>query len=115
MDFAPVYLVERLFYRLKEFFHHWYVDGSRRFAHKFISTLEDLDRTVALKITLRYFFQPLYRDYSPIGRILGIIFRSGRVVIGILAYFFIALVFLVVYIIWIALPAAILIYGAKAF
>ena len=114
MDFAPAYLLTRFIYRLVDFFHHWYVDGSRSIGHRFISTLEGTDRSFALKITLRYFFQPLYKDYSIIGRILGIIFRSGRIVMGVAAYLLISLVFLAIYLAWIATPAIILFYAVRA-
>jgi hypothetical protein len=114
MDFAPVYLVARFFYRILDFFHHWYVDGSRVIAHKFISTLEDADRSLALKITLRYFFQPLYKDYTIIGRILGFVFRSIRIVIGAVVYLLVAMLFALFYLAWVAAPITILIYAASA-
>jgi hypothetical protein len=105
-DFALGYLVHRFFYRIFDFFRHWYVGGSRIIAHAFISTLEDIDRSFAVKITLQHFFEPLYKDYSVIGRILGVIFRSFRVAIGIVIYAVIAVCFAVAYVIWIlALPA----------
>jgi len=113
MDFAFVYLVQRFFYRLFDFFHHWYADGSRRFAHAFISALESADRTFAVKITMRHFFEPLYKDYSAIGRILGIIFRTGRVLIGAIVYFVVACIFAVAYLVWLAIPAVILFYAAR--
>jgi len=113
MDFALVYLVQRFFYHFFDFFHHWYIDGSRRFAHVFISTLEAADRTFAVKITLRHFFEPLYRDYTVIGRILGIIFRTGRIAIGSVAYLLIAFVFAVLYIAWLAIPATVIFYAAR--
>jgi len=113
MDFSFVYLVQRFFYRFFDFFHHWYIDGSRRFAHIFISTLESADRTFAVKITMRHFFEPLYKDYTVIGRILGIIFRTGRIAIGAVAYFVIAGIFAAIYLVWLAIPAVILFYAAR--
>jgi hypothetical protein len=104
MDFAPAYLVQRFFYRFVDFFHHWYVDGSRYLGHRFLSILRNADRTIALQITLRHFFEPLYRDYSVIGRILGVIFRTGRIVIGVIVYFFLTLAFLALYLLWLAAP-----------
>ena len=71
------------------------------------------DQSFAVAITLRHFFEPLYKDYSVIGRILGIVFRAGRVAIGGVFYLLIALVFAVIYLIWIAIPAVILFYAAK--
>lgn len=115
MDFAPVYLIQRFFYRFVDFFHHWYVDGSRVIGHRFMTALTEADRSLALKITLRYFFRPLYGDYTVIGRILGIIFRTGRIIIGAVVYVVIAFLFLLLYLAWLAVPAVIIIYAAKGF
>ncbi len=78
-----------------------------------MATLTRADQSFAVAITLRHFFEPLYKDYSVIGRILGIVFRSVRVAIGGVCYLVIALVFAAVYLIWIAIPAVILFYAAK--
>jgi hypothetical protein len=107
-NFALGYLIHRFFYRIADFFHHWYVGGSRAIAHRFISTLEDLDQSFAVAVTFRYLFQPLYKDYSIIGRILGLIFRTGRMIIGGVVYLVIAIMFLAFYLAWIALPLAVL-------
>ncbi len=114
-DFAIGYLIERFFFRLGDFFHHWYADGSRRLTHGFISFLERLDQRLALRITLRYFFQPLYKDYTIIGRILGPIFRLFRSLIGIVVYFVCGIVFFAIYLAWLAIPVAILYWGAQQF
>ncbi len=113
MNFAFSYLLYRFFYRLFDFFHHWYIDGSWRFAHAFISFLERLDEIFAVKITLKYFFHPLYKDYTIVGRILGIIFRSLRILIGAAVYVLAGLVFLVIYFGWLAVPPVILWYAAR--
>ena len=112
MDFAPVYLIQRLFYRIFDFFHHWYVDGSRAIGDRFMLTLQSMDETFAVKITLRHFFEPLYKDYSVIGRILGVVFRTGRIILGGIAYLVITIIFAIIYIIWLAIPAAMLWYVA---
>lgn len=114
MDFAPIYLIQRFFYRFVDFFHHWYVDGSRYLGHKFVSLLADMDKTLAIQITLQHFAAPLYGDYSVIGRILGVIFRTGRVLIGAVFYLFISILFVIVYIVWVAAPIVPLIYAARS-
>ena len=53
-------------------------------------TLTAADQSFAVAITLRHFFEPLYKDYSIVGRVLGIVFRSARVVIGGVCYLFLA-------------------------
>ena len=110
-----VYVIHRAVYRILDFFHHWYVDGSRVLAHKFMSVLEEMDKSFAIKLTIKYFFQPLYKDYTVVGRILGVIFRSGRILIGGIFYLVMVLIFLVVYLVWIFIPPAILILAATNF
>lgn len=111
MDFSVVYIINRAVYRIGDFFHHWYIDSSRYFIHAFVSRLEALDRGFALKVTLVHFFEPLYKDYSVVGRILGILFRIGRVAIGGVVYLFFSVIFAVVYILWLSIPAAIVVYA----
>ena len=108
MDFAPFYLIQRFLYRIGDFFHHWYVDGSRAFGNQFMLTLTALDQTFAIAITARHFFEPLYKDYSVIGRILGVIFRTGRILIGSIVYLVVAILFIAVYLLWISIPAVLL-------
>ncbi len=111
MNFSLIYLTNRAIYRIGDFFHHWYVDGTRRFIHEFISRLEDLDKGFAFRVTLKHFFEPLYKDYSVIGRILGILFRTGRITIGGLTYAFISIIFVAAYCIWISIPIGIVVYA----
>ncbi|MDO8515789.1 MAG: hypothetical protein Q7S28_00910 [bacterium] len=113
-SFALGYLISRFFYRIGNFFHHWYIDGSRYLGHHFILILEGFDATLALRITLKYFFEPLYKDYTAIGRILGFVFRTGRIVIGFGVYSVLAVVFFIIYVIWLALPVA-LVWGVGKF
>ena len=113
MDFAPVYLVQRFFYRIADFFHHWYIDGSRYLGHRFLLILQNIDRSLAIKITVAHFFEPLYRDYSVVGRILGFVFRASRIIIGGILYFVLGTMFLVLYIVWLLLPAALIIYAIR--
>ena len=111
MDFSIVYLASRAFYRIGDFFHHWYIDGSRRFIHSYISKLEDLDKGFAFRVTIKHFFEPLYKDYSIVGRILGIIFRIGRIAIGGCTYFFFSIIFVAAYLTWLLIPAALIVYA----
>ncbi len=113
MDFSVIYLTQRFFHHLLGFFHHWYVDGSRTIGRRFMAALTAADRSFAVAITLKHFFEPLYKDYSIIGRILGIVFRSVRVMIGGLFYLILAFAFAFVYLVWLAIPAVIIFYAAK--
>ncbi len=103
-SFALTYLVGRFFWRIWNFLHNWYVHGSRKIAHYFILALEEMDRGLAVKVTLQHFFEPLYKDYTIIGRILGVFFRSGRVLIGGVIYIIFATVAIVIYLVWLLIP-----------
>ncbi len=104
MSFAPLYLLNRFFFRLSDFFHHWYIDGSRQFARSFIGFLAALDRVFAVRITFYLFWKPLYGDYTVIGRILGVIFRFFRLIIALILYAAVAAAALVLYILWLSIP-----------
>jgi hypothetical protein len=114
MNFAPVYLVVRFFILVGDFLHHWYIDGSRRLADFFVSSFEKLDQTLAIRITIKYFFQPLYKDFTILGRILGVIFRSGRILIGLVVYLIVAGVFLAVYLVYVLLLPILIIMTLKS-
>ncbi len=113
MNFALTYIFGRFFFRVGDFFHHWYADGSRRLFHYFISFLENIDQGLAFRVTLKHISEPLYGDYSFIGRIIGFVFRSIRLIIGFFVYLFLGLLFLGVYLIWIFLPATLLALAIK--
>lgn len=107
-DFALLYLFSRFLFRVKDFFHHWYVHGGTRIFKSFLSMFERIDRTVALRVTLAHFFEPLYKDYSFMGRVLGVIFRSARVAVGAVIYLFLVSLFLVLSLVWFLVPPALL-------
>lgn len=114
MNFSLTYLIGRFVYRIFNFFHHWYADGSKIFFYKLTSLLQDLDRSLALRMTLRYFFQPLFKDYSYMGRILGVIFRTCRILIGLVVYGFVFTLFILIYLFWLAAPIILIIYALGA-
>ncbi len=104
MDFSLGYLFNRFFFRFSDFFHHWYVDGSRWFAHFFITSMEKLDSFFGVRINWKFIFQPLYGDYTIIGRMMGFFFRSLRIILGAAVYVLWAAVFAAIYLFWLAIP-----------
>ena len=108
MDFALVYIAHRFIYRVFDFFHHWYVDGSRFFLLRFLTVFAGLEQSFAVRATFAHFFEPLYKDYSAVGRILGIPFRAGRVFIAGAFYILFAVAFAVLYILWLLTPVLLL-------
>lgn len=115
MDFAGIYLVDRLVFRIRNFFHHWYVHGTRRIAHDGMNLFESLDQTFALKITLIHFFEPLYGDYSVVGRFFGIVLRAARLLVGGVIYSVIAFAWGVVFLLWWSVPVVIMIFALYSY
>jgi hypothetical protein len=76
-----------------------------------MEVLGALDRTWALKITVRNLFEPLYQDRTILGFILGFIFRIIRAVIGTVVYGFVSIVFVLVYGVWAIGPIYIIYWG----
>ena len=113
MNSALGYLLYRFFYRFWDFFHHWYADASRAIFHGYVLFLERLDRRIALRITVRYFFQPLYKDYSIPGRFFGFVFRSVRIAIGVLVYTVCIAIFALSYLVWLLIPIVIILYVGR--
>lgn len=104
MNFVFVYLIHRFFYRIWEFFSHWYFKGSWEFFSAWRRWFRFIDSQFSFRITLRYFFQPLYGDYTFTGRVLGFVFRFFRVFFASLFFLLGSLFFLAGYLFWILMP-----------
>jgi len=104
LEFAPIYIVVRFVYRVFDFFHHWYVDGTRAFLRFAMRALQNLNRTFAIFVTLKHFFEPLYKDYSIPGRVWGVVFRAGRVFLGVFFTACFGTIFILAYALWALLP-----------
>lgn len=109
VNFFAAYLLQRLIFRIGEFIRHWYLGSLFAISHFTLSLLETLDEDIALEVTLRNFFRPLYGDYTPLGRVLGFLFRCGRVFAGLLIYPVIVLLAASLYFFWALVPVYFLI------
>jgi hypothetical protein len=108
-EFFGGYLLERLFIRITDFIHHWYVDGSYRFLDIAKTMHKNLEQTLALKATYFHIEEPLYGDYSYSGRAVGFIFRMTRIILGLCIYLALGLIGGVFYLVWVALPIYLLV------
>ena len=113
MSFSLVYLANRFLYRVTEFLRHWYINAIFIISHKTTNLLERLDRRLALKITLRNWLRPLYQDYTFIGYVLGIVFRTLRIMAGIMIYLIVIAAAIAFYFVWAATPFWIIYRGIK--
>jgi hypothetical protein len=107
LNISILYSAYRFFYQAFNFLKHWYIDSFYGVIARLRAVFHRLDRTIALGITLRHIFEPLYQDYTFIGYILGFIFRSTRALFGIFVYGLIAVIAIGGFGIWCAIPLAI--------
>jgi len=104
MNNALFYVIQHFFFHLFEFFRHWYVKSMKIYSNFVIDQLQQLDYSLAWRITLKHLFEPLYRDYTVLGYILGFGFRVGRLVVGGFIYLIIFAVAIGLYLFWLAIP-----------
>ena len=109
--FALSYLVQLALSRIAGFFAHWYGDGTRYLLARYRQTSSGLEGVVASRTMLHLLFRPLYGDYSVVGRILGPIFRTGRLLMGGVAHLVVLVLFVAAWLAWIAVPPAIALYA----
>lgn len=90
-----------------EFLRHWYIKSFKIYSNFVFDQLQKMDRTLAWRVNVRYLFQPLYKDYSIIGYVLGFILRIGRLLGISIIYLVVFLFVIVAYVIWLMIPIAI--------
>lgn len=98
------YLGKQFILRFAEFLEHWYVGSFRWAGGRFIEILRDWDKFFALRITVRNWHEPLYQDRTFIGYVLGPIFRTGRILVGLVVYLLLAFFVALLYVIWLIIP-----------
>lgn len=98
------YLIKRIFFHIVLFFKHWYVDSGRFAYGTALGLLRRLENKMALRINVRFLFQPLYQEYNFVGYVLGFVFRSGRILMGGVAALIGFLAIGVAYIFWAFVP-----------
>jgi hypothetical protein len=76
------------------------VGGFKIISHWAVSLLELLDKTFALRVTLRHIFEPLYQDRTVLGYVLGFTLRTCRIVLAAIIYAVVIVGFTVLYLSW---------------
>ena len=108
-DFGLLY---RFLKGLRNFLYFWYIKSSGDFWRSEISFIKGIERDIGIIINLKLITQPIFGDYTYIGRIIGPIFRLGRVIFGVIMVSFSLCLVAALYFFWILLPpvAAIMIF-----
>lgn len=86
------------------FWYWWYVEQLLSLLQSERGLLLRVVYFTRLDITLRYFFTPLYKNYSMTGRIFSLIFRAGMLILGLLGLILGLLVVLMINIVYLIAP-----------
>jgi len=74
-----------------------------------------LDNKLAVTLMVTYLFTPLYGDHTIVGRTLGFIFRSIRIVIGIITILVFTINFYIILVFWYIFPVIYSVFGIGHF
>lgn len=94
----------RLLRGLGDFFHFWYIRNSADYWRRKIAFLRSVERDIGIVVNLKMITQPIYGDYTFAGRIIGPIFRLGRVLFGCLLFFISLIAVVVIYMLYLLMP-----------
>ncbi|MDD5431170.1 MAG: hypothetical protein PHP03_03030 [Candidatus Pacebacteria bacterium] len=104
MPISAIYIIQRFFYRILQFIYHWYVESFILYASWFLGVLERFDRGFALKVTVRSWLSPMYQDYTLVGYIMGVTFRTLRIFLALVFYLILTAIALAGFLAWALAP-----------
>ncbi|MBI2022130.1 ATP-dependent Clp protease ATP-binding subunit [Candidatus Daviesbacteria bacterium] len=82
----------------------WYPDALNLFIRSWVNLLNVLEEDLAVGLMIKLIFVPLFHDSTFIGRVLSLIFRSIRILAGLVAFAFATVIVLLIGLTWFLLP-----------
>lgn len=98
------YLIGLFFARIGDFLRHWYVSSYYVISDLTVRFLEWLDRSLALKVSVRYWLHPLFQERNAVGYIIGFFVRTVRIIFAAIIYGIIIAMAVGIYLLWLAVP-----------
>ena len=89
---------------IKRFFYLWYITESKNFWRKELAFLRQVERDIGVRINMKLWLQPIYGDYSYEGQVIGPIFRTFRIFIGLGIEAVSVIAIVGFYLIWLIIP-----------
>ncbi|HPW34588.1 MAG TPA: hypothetical protein PK367_02405 [Candidatus Paceibacterota bacterium] len=99
-----LHIIKNLFFHIFLFFKHWYWNSGQLIYGWTLQTIRNMERRLALRINMRFMFQPLYQEYNIYGYILGFMFRAFRIITGGISYILIIIFASITYLVWVLIP-----------
>lgn len=69
------------------------------------------ERRLAIRINVRFLFQPLYQEHNIVGYVLGFLYRFVKICVGGILYFGTFALVIMAYVIWAAFPLVLIYKG----
>lgn len=82
----------------------WYGDRARWFLRLFRNLIFFLDRKLAVSLMFRLWLTPVFGDHNIVGRVIAVIFRTFRIIFGLLTIIFTEISIFLSLVLWLILP-----------
>jgi len=105
------YLAQGLVMNLLVFIKRWYLGSWYRMFGTGRYLVRRLERSLAIRINVRFLFVPLYQERNIYGYVLGFLFRSLKIIVGGALYVCIGVFVVALYIAWAIVPFVLIRYA----
>ena len=99
-----VYLLKRLLFYIESFIRTYYIEGTHFFWRTYQNILYNLEERLGVFLNIRYFWIPLWQQYSFAGYLVSIPIRILKIVGGGIIIIIISLMYSMLYCAWLILP-----------
>lgn len=97
-------IIEREIQGFNGFFKFWYIFGPVWFWQENWRVIGNFESVFATRAMLQHISEPIFQDYTRAGRIIGVLVRILRTVIGLVFYAGVIIVFIIIASLWLIAP-----------
>ena len=86
------------------FFKFWYIAGPVWFWQQNWQTVSNFESVFATRAMLQHISEPIFQDYTRAGRVIGVVVRILRTILGLVLYAMVIAIFTMAAAIWLIAP-----------
>ncbi len=91
----------------------WYKDAPLHFPYLLRNINLIWEDLLAIRLMARFLFVPLFHDTTIWGRVLSILYRFGRIAVGVISLILVDIIFILLFIFWLIAPFYLIYLGLK--
>jgi hypothetical protein len=103
-----IYLGKTIAFRIYMFFRRWYAGGFLMLYGMWLGLVRASERRLAIRINARFLFQPLYQERNIVGYVMGFLYHFFKIFLGGVWYGITACIIAFLYLLWAAVPIALI-------